>query len=254
MRSWLLLGVVGWLQSGCGLADAPTGTTNVTSSPSSNTEGVPSEVITSSTSSEDPGESFVIPTAGEYTGTPIPPAPPPIIQENDPCGVMNCEAGRGCCHNPLATEFNAYPREFLVDCLPEPRGQVDGIRDPECPDYSCETVFCLWKGCRLDSGQSGVRAEEFQVTASGPDVHGRLVEIDYGCVDERWLIRRNESGVPPDPTLECAAEYWWPEAGPPGSIIDATTSSSIPGRSSDAGGGFNSSGDAGAFSRLDASL
>jgi hypothetical protein len=47
-----------------------------------------------------------------------------------------------------------------------------------------------------------------------------LVEIDYGCVDERWLIRRNESGVPPDPTLECAAEYWWPEAGPPDSVVE----------------------------------
>src|SRR6188768_2330793 len=132
------------------------------------------------------------------------------------CGVMNCEAGRGCCHNPFAAEFNSYPREFLVDCLPEPVGEANAPLDAECEDYRCETLYCLWKGCRLESGACGVRADEYVLSPRGPDVHATTVKLNFGCVDERWLIRRNESGVPPDRTLECAVDYWWSDAGASG--------------------------------------
>lgn len=142
----------------------------------------------------------------------LPPVPPPILQAQDPCGVLDCEAGRGCCHNPLASQFNVFPREFLVDCLPEPRGDVNAVLDPSCAEYTCETdVRCLWKGCRMPSGECGVWADELQVL--GPEHGWTTFEMNWGCVDERWLIRRNASGVPPDPTLQCALDYWWADAG-----------------------------------------
>lgn len=257
MRNWLLLSVAGCLQLGCELSTAPTGTIVVTSTTSSGSEAATAEVTPTSSDQSDgtfvgPFATFDFSSLGEFTGPRLPVGTPPIVQEEDPCGVLNCDVGRGCCHNPQAFKFNALPQEFLVDCLPEPVGQQNAPLDSTCGDYRCETLYCLWKGCRLDSGQCGVRADEYLLPGGG-DIAAKTVPLAWGCVDERWLIRRNESGVPPDPTLECAAEYWWPEAGAPGQ--DAAVSSVAPnGGSPDAGSGLSALEDAAATSGLDASL
>ncbi len=224
MRRLIWLGLVLGLQLGCNAGGERTAST---SAPPSD---LPAESDDSATSATNPIASDASPegtlagppsaasdSSSQTPFTPPPPVPPPIVQTLDPCGIMNCEAGRGCCHNPLAAEFNSYPREFLVDCLPEPVGEANAPLDAECEDYLCETLYCLWKGCRLESGVCGVRADEYVLNAQGPDVHGRVVKPNFGCVDERWLIRRNESGVPPDRTLECAVDYWWSDAGASGS-------------------------------------
>lgn len=255
MRRWLWLSVVGCLQFGCESPNAPTTPTIVPSTTSLESE-TPTTNITH-TSSRGSGETFVGPFAtfdfssrGEFTGERPTVGVPPIVQEEDPCGVMDCDVGRGCCHNPLVNKFNALPREFLVDCLPEPLGQQSAPLDSTCEDYLCETLYCLWRGCRLDSGHCGVRADEYLVPGGG-DIAARTVRMGFGCVDDRWLIRRNESGVPPDPTLECAVNYWWPEAGAPRTSRDAGSS----GGSSDGGSGSNDTpGDRSALSGVDASL
>lgn len=259
MRSLLTLGVVTCLLVGCSAGDAQNGNAvAITSDSSSETELSSVRDVTSSIPSDRSSGAginwdFSAGTSeGEFVSPPSP--PPPIVQENDPCGIVNCDEGRGCCHNPLAMEPNSFPREFLVDCFQEPRGQANAPMDPTCADYRCETLYCLWKGCRLDSGQCGVWADEY-LAPGGGDVLGKIVEIDFGCVDERWLIRRNESGVPPDPTLECAAEYWWPDAGTPGNSSDAAAAPGTTSNSSSAEASASGpSGDAGSSVAVDASL
>lgn len=257
MRSWLLLSVAGCLELGCESSMALTDASFLTSATSSGSDAATTDITPMSSDLSDgtfvgPFATFDFSSFGEFTGQRPPVGPPPIVQEEDPCGIMDCDLGRGCCHNPLANKFNALPREFLVDCLPEPPGQQSARLDSTCEDYVCETLYCLWKGCRMDSGHCGVRADEYLVPGGG-DIPGKTVRTGFGCVDERWLIRRNESGVPPDPTLECAAEYWWPDAGAPGP--DAAVSSVGPSDGfTDAGGGLSASKDAAAVSGLDASL
>jgi hypothetical protein len=263
MRGLMPLGFVMCLQFGCSAGGERTGSaaTPPSGSPSESDHSATSETHSVTSDARSEGKIVWPPTAASDSSPqlpfePPPPAAPPIVQTQDPCGIMNCEAGRGCCHNPLAAEFNSYPREFLVDCLPEPVGEANAPLDAACEDYRCETLYCLWKGCRLESGVCGVRADEYVINARGPDVHGRVVKLNFGCVDERWLIRRNESGVPPDRTLECAVDYWWSDAsasGSSGASVDASRGSF--GGSLDAGRG---SGlpvhDAGVENGLDASL
>ncbi len=197
MRSWLWMTLAGTL--GCGSTKEPA----LTPVPTVSTSDSTSNSQLTETSETEPLATLPAPPV---TRGPLPPVPPEIVQEQDPCGIMDCETGRGCCHNPNEREFNAVPREFLVDCLPE--GQSDAPLDSSCEDYSCETRSCLWQGCRLDSGQCGVLANRYLRPGGGGDIHSMEVDLPWGCVDERWLIRRNPSGVPPDPTLECAVDYW----------------------------------------------
>ena len=123
-------------------------------------------------------------------------------------------------------------------CVPVVKNRISLIEQPTRPASRSGLSGVAGSPHRLESGVCGVRADEYVLNAQGPDVHGRVVKLNFGCVDERWLIRRNESGVPPDRTLECAVDYWWSDAGASGrSGASVETSRGGAGGSLDAGRG-----------------
>jgi hypothetical protein len=148
----------------------------------------------------------------------VPPKPLDLPPLADPCGLSTCEKGKGCCHNPQATT-KGVPEDFIALCLPP--GEPNAPLDSACADYECATSSfkCKFLGCRLSTGQCGVVVNRFTVVGGEESIS---ISPNLGCLDERWLQLRNESGIPPDPTLQCAVDYWWSDAGAETSVaVDA---------------------------------
>jgi hypothetical protein len=89
-------------------------------------------------------------------------------------------------------------------CIPP--GEMAASIDASCPDFAqCTKGYtCDFKGCRRADGRCGIVVDTFELPAV--DGLGHRENPNLGCIDERWLVSRNPTGIPPDPSLECYAD------------------------------------------------